>query len=74
MGSFVVYQCQWCLSVRDREKENETGDGQMHRTRESPWRLFRENTKSFLNVILHHVRDDSGFSQPNVGRYDAGIK
>ena len=35
----------------------------------SLWRLFRENTNTFLNGILHHVRDDSGFSRPNVGRY-----
>ena len=34
MGSHVVYHYQWCLSVRDREKEIETGDGQMSRTRE----------------------------------------
>ena len=51
MGSHGVYHCQWCLSVRDREKYIETGD------------------QTFLNVILHHVRDDSGFSRPNVGRY-----
>ena len=25
--------------------------------------------QTFLNVILHHVGDDSGFSRPNVGRY-----
>ena len=50
----------------------ETGDGQMNRTRErgSLGRLFRENTKTFLNGILHHVRDDSGLSRPNVGRYE----
>ena len=44
----------------------------MNRRRErgSLWRLFRENTNTFLNVILHHVWDDSGFSQPNVGRQD----
>ena len=44
----------------------------MNRTRErgSLGRLLRENTKTSLNVILHHVRDDSGFSRPNVGRYD----
>ena len=48
-----VYHCQWCLSVRDREKEIETGDGQMNRIREGelstkfwqvccvpPWTLF----------------------------------
>ena len=51
VGSHGVYHCQWCLSVRDREKYIETGD------------------QTFLNVILHHVRDDSGFSRPNVGRY-----
>ena len=39
------------------------------RERGSLGRLFRENTKTFLNGILHHVRDDSGFSRPNVGRY-----
>ena len=33
VGSHVVYQCQWCLSVRDREKKIETGGGQMSRTR-----------------------------------------
>ena len=71
MDSHIVYHCQWWLSVRDREKGIETGDGQMNRTREreSLWRLFTENTKILLNVILHHVRDDSGFSRPNVGRY-----
>ena len=31
----VLLYCQWCLSVRDRKKEIETGDGQMNRTRES---------------------------------------
>ena len=54
------------------EKEIETGDGQMNRTRERGrglGRLFRENIKTFLNVILHHIWDDSGFSRPNVGRY-----
>ena len=57
----VVYHC---LSVREREKEIGTGDGPMNRTRESGslWRLFMENTKTFLNVNLHHVRDDSEFS------------
>ena len=33
VGSRVVDQCQWCLSVRDREKEIETADRQMNRTR-----------------------------------------
>ena len=43
----------------------------MSRTRERGrlWRLFRVNTKTFLNVILRHVRDDSGFSRPNVCSY-----
>ena len=43
--------------VRDREKEIETGDGQVNRTRVrgSMWRLFRENTKTFLNGIFHHI-------------------
>ena len=27
----------------------------------------------FLNVILHHVGDDSEFSRPNVGKYAAVI-
>ena len=40
------------------------------RVRGSLWRLFTEYTKPFLNVILHHVRDDSGFSRPNVSRYE----
>ena len=26
--------CHWCLSIRDREKEIKTGDGQMNRMRE----------------------------------------
>ena len=30
---------------------------------------FSENAKTFLNGILHQVRDDSGFSRPNIGRY-----
>ena len=53
----VVYQCQWCLSVRDREKDIETKDRQMNRTweRGSLARLFRENIKTFLNDILRHV-------------------
>ena len=71
MGSHVVYQ--WCLYIRDREKEIaiETADGQMNRTRErgETVELLSENSKTFLNVILHHVRDDSGFSRTNVGRY-----
>ena len=73
-GCQVSHSGQWCLPVRDREKELETGDGQMSRTRErgSLWRLFRENTKTFLNGILHHVRVDSRFSRPNVGRYAVG--
>ena len=29
MGTHVVYHCQWCLFVRDREKKIKTGDGQM---------------------------------------------
>ena len=61
VGSRVVYHCQWCLSVRDREKELE-----------KDWWIERgggENTKIFLNVILQHVRDDSGFSRQNFGRY-----
>ena len=46
------------VPVGDREKEIETGDGQMNRRRErgSLWRLFRENTKTFLNVILHRIQ------------------
>ena len=36
-------------------------------------RLFRENTKTFPHVILHHVRDDSGFSRPTVGRYAGNV-
>ena len=34
----------------------------MNRTRggEACGSYFSENTKTFLNVILHHVRDDSG--------------
>ena len=46
----------------------------MNRRRErgSLGRLFRENTKTFLNDILHHVGDESGFSRPNVGRYEFG--
>ena len=43
----------------------------MNRTRErgSLGRLFRENTKTFLNDILHHVWDDYVFSRLNVDRY-----
>ena len=43
--------------LRDREKQIETGDGQMNRMRErgSLWRLFRVNTKTFLNDILRYV-------------------
>ena len=58
MGSHVVYQCKWCLSVRDREKEIETGDGQMNKTRKGElWKLFRENTKTFLNVTFGMIPD-----------------
>ena len=55
LWALVVYQCQWCLLVRDREKEIQTGDGQMNRTRKGGgglWKLFRENTKTFLNVTF----------------------
>ena len=71
MGSRVVYHCQWCLSIRDREKEIETGDRKVNRTweRGSLWKLFRENTKTSLNGILRHVGDDSRFNPPNVGRH-----
>ena len=42
------------VPVRDREKVIETGDGQIHRTRKGGglWKLFRENTKTFLNVTF----------------------
>ena len=58
-----------------RSIEIKTGERQMNRRRErgSLGRLFRENTKTFLNDILHHVGDDSGFSRPHVGRYAAGM-
>ena len=41
------------------EKEIETGDGQMNRTRErgSLGRLFRGNTKTFLNVSFGLIPD-----------------
>ena len=50
--------CQWFLSVRDRKKEIETGDRQVNTTRErgSLWRLFRENSKTFLNGILGRLQ------------------
>ena len=32
-----------------------------------------ENTKTFVNVILHHVPGYSGFSRPNLGMY-ANVK
>ena len=52
-----------CQSGTERQRlRQETED-------EGEGRLFREKIKTFLNVILHHVRDDSGFSRPNVGRY-----
>ena len=50
----------WCRSVRDREKEIETGDGQMNRTRKGGgglWNLFRENDKTFLNVTFGMILD-----------------
>ena len=61
-----------------REKEIETGDREMNRMREgrpvSRGYLERKQ-KTFLNVILHHVRDDSGFSlRPNIGRYVYDLK
>ena len=56
------------------DRVSETRDGQMNRMSErgSLWRLFRENTKTFLNVI-HHVWDDSVFSRPNVGYAHTGL-
>ena len=66
-----------CQSGTERKRlRQESGDRQMSRGRErgSLGRLFRENTKIFLNGILRHVRDDSGFSRPNVGRYATTIK
>ena len=43
---------------RDREKEIETGDGQMNRTMKGGmWELFRKNTKTFLNVIFGMIPD-----------------
>ena len=46
-------------SVRDREKEIETGDGQMNRTGKGGggWKLFRGNTKTFLNVTFGMIPD-----------------
>ena len=57
---------------QDREKEIETGDRQMNRRRErgSLWRLFRENTKTFLNVILRHA----GMIPDSVDQMLAGMK
>ena len=41
----------------------------MNKTRKGGGGGVREYDLTFLNVILHHVRDDSLFSRPNVGRY-----
>ena len=46
--SCCMYQCQWCLSLRDRETEIETGDGQMSRRRE------RGSLGRFLERISKH--------------------
>ena len=72
VGSHVVYQCQRCLSVRDREKQIDTGDRQMNRTRErgSLWR-FRQNTNYIPECHSSSRWVDSGFSRPNVGRYES---
>ena len=43
------------VSQGQREREIETGDGQMNRRSGSLGRLFRVNTKTFLNDILRHV-------------------
>ena len=53
MGSHVLDHCQGCLSVRDREKEIKTGDGQMSRMR----KLVRDNTKTFLDVTFRMILD-----------------
>ena len=55
--------------VRYREKEIGRGDRQINRTSErgSLSKIFRENTKTFLNVILCHIQDD--IQDSNVGRY-----
>ena len=56
------------LVSQGQRKKIETGRGG------SLWKLFSENTKTFLNVILRDVQDDSRFSQPDVGRYGLLIK
>ena len=42
---------------RQRDEWNQ-GEGDVP----SLWKLFRKNTQTFLNVILCHIRGDSGFS------------
>ena len=73
VGSHRLYQCQWCLSVTESgtEIEIETGDGQMNRTRETG--SLGGYLERISNIPEWHSLprwDDSGFSQPNVGRYD----
>ena len=55
----VLYYCQLCLSAKKRENEIETGDGQMNRRSKGGgvWKLFRENTKTFLNVTFMMIPD-----------------
>ena len=55
------------VSQGQRERDWQETDRWIEQRRGgSLWRLFRENTKTFLNVILHHIRIDSRFSRSNV--------
>ena len=52
-----------------REKEIETGDGQMSRTRKRGGGPVEVIQREYQNIPECHVWDDSGFSPPNVGRF-----
>ena len=70
-----------CLSGTERKRLRQETGRWIERGRGGAWGGYLEirvNTKTFLNGILRHVRDDStsrfSDSRPNVGRYDSVTK
>ena len=59
-----VCQCAIVRTERRRLQLRQETDRWIDRGRAGRlWKVFRENTKTFMKLILRHVRDDSGFRQ-----------